>query len=86
MIVCEESFVGFLCLCGFDYYIKFGKGEEKFGGCNCDIILGDLFEVFLGVLLLDKGVEVVYVFVNKVMIFYVEKGIYECVKDYKISL
>ncbi|HGD2464280.1 TPA: ribonuclease III [Streptococcus agalactiae] len=86
MIVREESLAGFSRLCGFDHYIKLGKGEEKSGGRNRDTILGDLFEAFLGALLLDKGVEVVHAFVNKVMIPHVEKGTYERVKDYKTSL
>ncbi|MBM7643635.1 ribonuclease III [Streptococcus loxodontisalivarius] len=86
MIVREESLAGFSRDCGFDQHIKLGKGEEKSGGRNRDTILGDLFEAFLGALLLDKGVEAVSNFLNQVMIPKVETGSYEQVKDYKTQL
>ncbi|WP_159560736.1 ribonuclease III [Streptococcus halichoeri] len=86
MIVREESLAGFSRYCSFDEFIKLGKGEEKSGGRNRDTILGDLFEAFLGALLLDQGVEQVRQFLEQVMIPQVEKGNYERVKDYKTSL
>ncbi|EGJ28123.1 ribonuclease III [Streptococcus porcinus] len=86
MIVREESLAGFSRFCSFDTYIKLGKGEEKSGGRNRDTILGDLFEAFLGALLLDKGIEEVRLFLNQVMISQVEKGNFEKVKDYKTGL
>ncbi len=46
MIVREESLAGFSRDCGFDQFIKLGKGEEKSGGRNRDTILGDLFEAY----------------------------------------
>ena len=48
--------------------------------------MGDLFEAFLGALLLDKGVDAVSTFINQVMIPKVEQGEYERIKDYKTSL
>lgn len=86
MIVREESLASFSRHCAFEPYIKLGKGEEKSGGRNRDTILGDLFEAFLGALLLDKGVEEVRRFSNQVMIPQVEKGNFEKVNDYKTSL
>ncbi|ESV54518.1 ribonuclease III [Streptococcus agalactiae LMG 14747] len=86
MIVREESLAGFSKDCGFDAFIKLGKGEEKSGGRNRDTILGDLFEAFLGALLLDKGVDAVRSFLQLVMIPKVEKGQFEQVKDYKTAL
>lgn len=86
MIVREESLAGFSRFCQFDRYIKLGNGEEKSGGRNRDTILGDLFEAFLGALLLDKGVEAVQRFINQVMIPKIEQGQFEQVKDYKTSL
>ena len=56
MIVREESLAGFLRDCQFDRYIKLGKGEENLVVRDHDTILGDLFEAFLGALLLDQGV------------------------------
>lgn len=86
MIVREESLAGFSKQCGFDHFIKLGKGEEKTGGRNRETILGDLFEAFLGALLLDKGIDAVQAFLDCVMIPQVEKGNYQKVKDYKTTL
>lgn len=86
MIVREESLAGFARDCQFDYFIKLGRGEEKSGGRNRDTILGDLFEAFLGALLLDKGVETVKDFLYQVMIPKVEAGDFEQVTDYKTKL
>ncbi|ASB97186.1 ribonuclease III [Streptococcus equi subsp. equi] len=85
-IVREESLAGFSRYCSFDAYIKLGRGEEKSGGRHRDTILGDLFEAFLGALLLDKGIEEVRRFLNQVMIPQVEQGTFEKVKDYKTCL
>ena len=86
MIVREESLAGFARDCQFDHFIKLGRGEEKSGGRNRDTILGDLFEAFLGALLLDKGVEAVKNFLYQVMIPKVEAGDFERVTDYKTKL
>ena len=86
VIVREESLAGFSRYCGFDEFIKLGNGEEKSCGRNRDAILGDLFEAFLGALLMDQGVEAVNKFLNQVMIPQVEKGNFERVKDYKTTL
>ena len=86
VIVREESLAGFSRFCGFDEFIKLGNGEEKSGGRNRDTILGDLFEAFLGALLLDKDVKAVDDFLNRVMIPQVEKGNFERVRDYKTAL
>ena len=82
----EESLAGFSRICGFDAYLLLGKGEEKSGGRQRDTILGDVFEAFLGALLLDKGEAVVEQFLHQVMIPQLEVGNYERVTDYKTSL
>ncbi|TWS95502.1 MULTISPECIES: ribonuclease III [unclassified Streptococcus] len=86
MIVREESLAGFSRQLGFADYIKLGKGEERSGGRDRATILGDLFEAFLGAVLLDKGVDAVARFINQVMIPEIERGNFEQVKDYKTSL
>lgn len=86
MFVREESLAGFTRACGFDAFLRLGKGEEKSGGRNRDTILGDLFEAFLGALLLDKGVEAVERFLYQVMIPQLEVGNFERVTDYKTYL
>ncbi|WP_048801002.1 ribonuclease III [Streptococcus constellatus] len=85
-IVREESLAGFSRDCQFDQFIKLGRGEEKSGGRNRDTILGDLFEAFLGALLLDKDVEAVKKFLYRIMIPKVEAGDFEQVIDYKTKL
>ncbi len=82
----EESLAGFSRTCGFDRYIKLGKGEEKSGGRKRDTILGDVFEAFLGALLLDSGIEAVERFIYQVMIPQLEQGKFEKVVDYKTKL
>lgn len=82
----EESLAGFSRACGFDRYIRLGKGEEKSGGRNRDTILGDAFEAFLGALLLDKGEKTVEAFLYQVMIPQLEVGNFERVTDYKTAL
>lgn len=86
MMVREESLAGFSRDCQFDQYIRLGKGEEKNGGRNRETILGDLFEAFLGALLLDQGVEAVRSFITVHIIPKIEKGQFERVVDYKTQL
>lgn len=86
MIVREESLAGFAKDCEFDRFVKLGKGEEKSGGRGRATILGDLFEAFLGALLLDKGPAAVEAFIQQVMVPKIEAGRYERVKDYKTEL
>lgn len=82
----EESLASFARLCGFNDYVLLGKGEERSGGRDRDTILGDVFEAFLGALLLDQGEETVERFLHQVMIPELEKGNFERVTDYKTHL
>ncbi|BCP62098.1 ribonuclease III [Streptococcus suis] len=82
----EESLAGFSRACGFDRFLRLGKGEEKSGGRNRDTILGDAFEAFLGALLLDKGEKIVEEFIHQVMIPRLEEGNFKRVTDYKTAL
>ena len=84
-IVREESLAGFTKACGFEQYIRLGKGEEKSGGRERATILGDLW-AFLGALYLDQGLPAVEKFLNQVMIPQVEKGNFDRVTDYKTAL
>lgn len=85
-IVREESLADFSRRCGFDDFVKLGKGEEKTGGRQRAAILADLFEAFLGALLLDKGVATVEAFLEDVVIAQVEQGNYAQVADHKTAL
>ncbi|MGT2907567.1 ribonuclease III [Streptococcus dentiloxodontae] len=86
MIVREESLAGFTKVCGFEKYIRLGKGEERSGGRKRATILGDLWEAFLGALYLDQGLPAVEKFLGEVMIPQVEKGDFDRVTDYKTAL
>lgn len=86
MIVREESLADFSRRCGFDAHVKLGKGEEKTGGRQRPAILADLFEAFLGALLLDTDMETVEAFLRQVVIAQVEQGNYARVADHKTAL
>ena len=77
-IVREESLAGFTKACGFEQFIRLGKGEEKSGGRERATILGALY--------LDQGLPAVEKFLNKVMIPKVEEGNFDRVTDYKTEL
>ena len=81
-IVREESLAGFTKACGFEQYIRLGKGEEKSGGRE----RATIWEAFLGALYLDQGLPAVEKFLNQVMIPQVEKGNFDRVTDYKTAL
>lgn len=85
-IVREESLADFSRRCGFDAYVKLGKGEEKTGGRQRPVILADLFEAFLGALLLDTDMATVEAFLRQVVIAQVEEGNYARVSDHKTAL
>lgn len=85
-IVREESLADFSCRCGFDQFIRLGKGEEKTGGRQRAAILADLFEAFLGALLLDQGFDAVNQFLQKEVVSQVELGNYAKVSDHKTKL
>ena len=51
----------------FENVIRLGKGETKSGGKLRNTLLCDVFEAFIGALLLDRGIEVVREFVNPLL-------------------
>lgn len=59
VIVCELLFVFFVYELLFGDFVFLGKGEEMMGGRKCFVFLVDVFEVFIGVLYLDQGFELV---------------------------
>lgn len=85
-IVREESLADYSRACGFDGYVRLGKGEERMGGRQRNKILEDLFEAFLGALLLDQGIAAVEKFLYQVIIPDVSKGQFNQVRDHKTQL
>lgn len=85
-IVRRESLADFSRKLGFDQYLKLGNGEEKSGGRENDANLENLFEAFLGAILMDKDFNAVKDFIYKVMIPEIENGSYDKVTDYKSAL
>lgn len=85
-IVRRESLADFSRQLGFDQFLKLGNGEEKSGGRENDANLENLFEAFLGALLMDQGLSAVKNFIYEVMIPKIEDGSYDKVTDYKSAL
>ncbi len=85
-IVCEPSLVSFANELNFGKYILLGKGEELTGGRQRPALLADVFESFIGALYLDKGIEVVYHFLEKHVFPKVDAGAFSYVMDFKSQL
>lgn len=85
-IVCEPSLVLFSNELNFGKYILLGKGEELTGGRERPALLADIFEAFIGALYLDKGLETVVSFLEKVVFPKIELGAFSHVMDYKSQL
>lgn len=85
-IVREDSLAMFAKECGFDQYIRLGKGEENSNARQRPSLLCDLFEAFIGALYMDQGLESVVSFLNIVMFPKVEQGIFSYTLDNKTYL
>ncbi|MGG5252980.1 ribonuclease III [Neobacillus sp. SM06] len=85
-VVCEPSLVSFAHELGFSQYILLGKGEELTGGRERPALLADVFEAFIGALYLDKGIEKVTEFLEKVVFPKINAGAFSHVMDFKSQL
>lgn len=85
-IVQEDSLSKFAVQCGFDEYVKLGKGEENTGGRKRPALLCDLFEAFLGALYLDQGVKEARRFIETVVFPKIKAGMFDREMDYKTRL
>jgi len=85
-MVREDSLAEFARECGFDQYIRLGKGEENSGGRQRNSLLCDLFESFLGALYLDQELEAVNQFLKKVVFPKVDAGAFSHEMDHKTKL
>jgi len=85
-IVQTQSLAGFSRDLGFDRFLRLAKGEEKNGGRTRDTNLENLFEAFLGALILDQGFEVAKRFIYDRVIPEVADERYVKVEDYKTAL
>ncbi|WP_066318453.1 ribonuclease III [Bacillus sp. FJAT-29814] len=85
-IVCEPSLVAFANELGFGRLILLGKGEEMTGGRERPALLADVFEAFIGALYLDKGMEMVIKFLEKVVFPKINAGAFSHVMDFKSQL
>jgi ribonuclease III len=85
-IVCEPSLVTLANELHFGKIILLGKGEEMTGGRERPALLADVFEAFIGALYLDKGLEVVIEFLDKVVFPKINEGAFSHVMDYKSQL
>jgi ribonuclease-3 len=85
-IVCEPSLVTLANELSFGSLILLGKGEEMTGGRERPALLADVFEAFIGALFLDKGIEVVIGFLEKVVFPKINAGAFSHVMDFKSQL
>ncbi|MBO3062846.1 ribonuclease III [Mammaliicoccus fleurettii] len=85
-IVCEPSLVTFAMSLNMNELLLLGKGEEKTGGRERPSLIADAFESFIGALYLDKGLDTVEVFLNKVVYPHVIDDSYTANRDYKTEL
>jgi ribonuclease III len=85
-IVCEPSLVTLANELSFSKLILLGKGEELTGGRERPALLADVFEAFIGALYLDKGIEIVIGFLEKVVFPKINAGAFSHVMDYKSQL
>ena len=84
-IVCEPSLVTFAMSLNMNELLLLGKGEEKTGGRERPSLIADAFESFVGALYLDKGIESVETFLNKVVYPHVIDDNYTANRDYKLA-
>jgi ribonuclease III len=85
-IVCEPSLVSFSNDLSFSKLILLGKGEEMTGGRERPALLADVFEAFIGALYLDRGIEKVLEFLEKVVFPKINAGAFSHVMDFKSQL
>lgn len=85
-IVCEPSLAAFAKECGFDRYIRLGKGEENMNGRQRPALLCDLFEAFIGAVFLDQGLGTAKNFIHQVIIPKIKEDAFSHATDYKTLL
>ena len=85
-IVCEPALVKFANELEFGQYVLLGKGEEQTGGRMRPALLADVFEAFIGALYLDKDLDAVTKFLDKVVLPKISNGAFSHVMDYKSRL
>ncbi|WP_246055207.1 ribonuclease III [Pseudalkalibacillus caeni] len=85
-IVCEPSLVQFANDLNFGELVLLGKGEELTGGRERPALLADVFESFICALYLDRGIDEVYVFLEKYVYPKINTGAFSHVMDYKSQL
>jgi len=85
-VVCEPSLVEFANQLNFGEVVLLGKGEEMTGGRTRPALLADVFEAFIGALYLDKGIETVITFLEKVVFPKIDAGAFSHVMDFKSQL
>ncbi len=83
--VCEDALYEYSMNCGFNEYLRLGKGEENTGGRNKKAIIADVFEAFVGALYLDQGIAKTKEFVNNTVIRSIREK-EEIFNDYKSKL
>lgn len=86
LLVQEKTLSRISKACGFNQFIRLGKGEEKNSGRKRESLLADLFEAFLGAVYLDQGLPAVDRFLSKVIYPTIDEDIFSHGMDYKTTL
>ena len=84
--VCENALYEYSLRLGLNDYLKLGKGEEDSGGRTRKAIVADIFEAFLGAILLDQGIDKAREFINNKIIPWIENKEIDFFSDYKSVL
>lgn len=85
-VVCEPALVEFSNELSFSKFVLLGKGEEHTGGRERPALLADVFEAFVGALFLDKGIDTVVEFLDRVVFPKINAGAFSHVMDFKSQL
>lgn len=85
-IVCEPSLVAFANELSFGDLVLLGKGEEMTGGRERPALLADVFEAFIGALYLDKDLDTVIHFLQKIVFPKINAGAFSHLMDFKSQL
>lgn len=84
--VCENALYEYSIQLGLNEYLKLGHGERENGGKYRKAIVADVYESFLGAILLDQGILKAKEFVNITLIPYLKNNKLMFFDDYKSTL
>ncbi len=85
-LVREESLARFARELDLGAYIYLGAGEINNGGRDCDSVLADIFEAFMGAICHDCGMKYVDMMLKKTIYRHINDVNYDDITDFKTKL